>query len=108
MVTYFYYLSKFTEGLEKMTDTIAVITIIGFIIGIIIQLVSVGIFIGVYKTTISFMQKQIEEIKSQAKEDKEELKTDMRKYNNVLERIAVNERDTKSAHHRIDELELRP
>lgn len=87
-----------------MTDIIAVITIIGFIIGIIIQLVSVGIFIGVYKTTISFMQKQIEEIKNQAKEDKEELKTDMRKYNNVLERIAVNERDTKSAHRRIDEL----
>lgn len=91
-----------------MTDLIAVITIVGFIIGIIIQLVSVGIFIGVYKTTISFIQQQIEEIKKQAKEDKEELKTDMRKYNNVLERIAVNERDTKSAHHRIDELELRP
>lgn len=88
-----------------MTDTIAVITIIGFIIGIIIQLVSVGIFIGVYKTTISFMQKQIEEIKKQAEKDKCELKEDMRKYNNVLERVAINEQKASSAHHRIDMLE---
>ena len=89
----------------KMTDIIAVITIIGFIIGIIIQLVSVGIFIGVYKTTISFIQKQIEEIKNQAKADKDELKSDMRRYNSVLERMAIMEQSVKSAHHRIDGFE---
>ena len=88
-----------------MSDVIAIITIVGFVIGIFIQLISVGIFIGVYKTTISFMQKQLEEIKIQSRVDKEELKTDMRKYNNVLERTAINEQSTKSAHHRIDILE---
>lgn len=64
------------------------------IISIIIQLIAVGIFIGVYKTTIAFMQEQIKE-----------LKEDMRKYNNILERMIHVEDSAKSAHHRIDTLE---
>lgn len=63
-------------------------------ISIIIQLISVGIVIGIYKTTIAFMQDQIKE-----------LKNDMRKYNNILERMIRVEDSTKSAHHRIDTLE---
>lgn len=59
-----------------------------------IQLISVGIFIGVYKTTINFMQKQIEE-----------LKEDMRKYNNMLERLIRCESSASSAHKRIDNIE---
>lgn len=51
------------------------------------------------------MQEQIGEIKSDLKADKQELKEEMRKYNNVLERMIVAEQSTKSAHHRIDELE---
>ena len=64
------------------------------IISVVIQLIAIGLFIGVYKTTIHFMQLQIEE-----------LKNDMRKYNNILERMIVAEQSTKSAHHRIDEVE---
>lgn len=64
------------------------------IMSIIIQLVAVGIFIGVYKTTIAFMQLQISE-----------LKEDMRKYNNILERMIRVEDSAKSAHYRIDSLE---
>ena len=64
------------------------------IISVIIQLVSVGIFIGVFKTTISFMQEQIVDLKS-----------DMRRYNNVLERMIITEQQAKSAHHRLDNLE---
>ena len=75
------------------------------IISVVIQLVSVGIFIGVFKTTISFMQEQISEIKTDLKADKQELKDEMRKYNNVLERMIVAEQSTKSAHHRIDDME---
>lgn len=63
------------------------------IISIVIQLIAVGIFIGVYKTTISFMQLQISE-----------LKEDMRKYNNILERMIRVEDSAKSAHHRLDNL----
>ena len=77
------------------------------IISVVIQLISVGIFIGVFKTTISFMQQQIVEIKQTLKEDKQELKDEMRKYNNVLERMAINEQAVKSAHHRIDALEIK-
>ena len=75
------------------------------IVSVVIQPVAVGIFIGVYKTTISFMQKQQEEIKEQIKEDKAELKADMKRYNNVLERIAVAENSISAAHHRIDTIE---
>ena len=75
------------------------------IISVVIQLVSVGIFIGVFKTTVTFMQEQISEIKEDLKTDKQELKDEMRKYNNVLERMIIAEQSTKSAHKRIDTLE---
>ena len=75
------------------------------IISVVIQLVSVGIFIGVFKTTIAFMQQQIIEIKSALKSDKQELKDEMRKYNSILERMIICEQSTKSAHHRIDGIE---
>lgn len=78
---------------------------IEFILTIIIQCVAVGITIGIFKTTIAFMQQQQEEIKRQIKEDKAELKADMKKYNNVLERIAVAENSISAAHHRIDSIE---
>ena len=64
------------------------------ILSIIINIIAVGVFIGVYKTTIDFMQLQIAE-----------LKEDMRKYNNMLERMISCEASTKSAHHRIDSIE---
>ena len=65
-----------------------------FYMSLCIQLISIGIVIGIYKTTISFMQQQIAE-----------LKDDMRKYNNMLERMIVCEQSCKSAHHRIDGIE---
>lgn len=64
------------------------------IISVIIQLISIGIFIGMFKTTINFMQEQIKD-----------LKEEMRKYNNILERIIIAEQSVKSAHHRIDGIE---
>lgn len=64
-----------------------------FYMSVVIQLVAMGVVIGIYKTTISFMQVQISE-----------LKDDMKKYNNMLERMIVVEQSTKSAHHRIDDL----
>lgn len=75
------------------------------IISVIIQLVSVGIFIGVYRTTVDFIQQQVREIKQNLKDDKQELKDDMRKYNSVLERMIIVEQSTKSAHKRIDNME---
>lgn len=73
-------------------DIIKIITVAGFVIGIVIQIVTVGIFIGIYKTTISFMQKQIEE-----------LREEMHRYNNVLSRLAVAENSISSCHRRIDD-----
>lgn len=64
-----------------------------FYLSVVIQLVAMGVVIGIYKTTISFMQVQIAE-----------LKDDMKKYNNMLERMIIVEQSAKSAHHRIDDL----
>lgn len=64
-----------------------------FYMSVVIQLVAMGVVIGIYKTTISFMQVQIGE-----------LKDDMKKYNNMLERMIVVEQSTKSAHKRIDDI----
>lgn len=75
------------------------------IISVVIQLISVGVFIGVFKTTVTFMQEQIGELKIALKDDKQELKDEMRKYNNVLERMIIAEQSTKAAHHRIDTIE---
>ena len=74
------------------------------VISLVIQLISVGIFIGVFKSTITFMQEQIADIKQNLKDDKQELKDEMKKYNNVLERMIINEQAVKSAHNRIDEI----
>lgn len=75
------------------------------IISVVIQLISVGIFIGVFKTTIAFMQQQIEKIEIALSNDKKELKDEMAKYNNMLERMIIAEQSTKAAHHRIDTIE---
>lgn len=64
------------------------------IISVIIQLISIGVFIGVNKTTLDFMQEQIKD-----------LKEDMRKYNCILERMVIVEQSTKASHHRIDTIE---
>ena len=78
---------------------------IEFIISLVIQLLILAFFVGVYVTTIKFIEHRIDELKEQSKEDKEELKVEMRRYNNVLSRIAVNENSIASAHHRIDTIE---
>lgn len=89
-----------------------------FAISLIIQLLILAFFVGIYVSTIRFMGKQIEDLKESLsvnkKElnekldtDRKELKDEMRKYNNVLERLIIAEQSTKSAHHRIDELEHR-
>lgn len=75
------------------------------IFSIVLQVVSLSFFVGVYVTTVRFIGKQIDELKQQSKEDKEELKEEMRRYNNVLSRLAVAENSVNSAHHRIDNLE---
>lgn len=78
--------------------------LIGLIFSLIIQLIAVGIFIGVFKTTVAFMQIQLEKLEQTLIADKKELKEDMRKYNNVLERMIINEQSVKVAHHRIDDI----
>lgn len=86
-----------------------------FVISLVIQLLILAFFVGIYVATIRFMGKQIEDLKDslhinkrelnqKLDEDRRELKEEMRKYNNVLERLIINEQSTKSAHHRIDEI----
>lgn len=67
-----------------------------FVISLFIQLLILAFFVGIYVATIKFMDSQIKE-----------LKEEMKRYNNVLERLIITEQSTKSAHHRIDEWEDR-
>ena len=73
-------------------------------VSLVIQVIILAFFVGVYVTTIKFISQRIEELKEQSKSDKEELKDEMRRYNNVLSRLAVTENSVSAAHHRIDEI----
>ena len=64
-----------------------------FIISLVVQLLILAFFFGIYVSTIRFMKEQIADLKS-----------DMKKYNNVLERLIITEQSVRSAHHRIDEI----
>lgn len=75
-----------------------------FIITLIIQLLILAFFVGIYTATIKFMGKQIEDLKELLANDKKELKDEMAKYNNVLERMIITEQSVKSAHKRLDDL----
>ena len=78
-----------------------------FTISLIIQLLILAFFVGIYVATIKFMGKQIEDLKEALVRDKKELKDEMGKYNNYLERLIRNEQSVSSAHKRIDFLEGR-
>jgi len=73
-----------------------------FIITLIIQLLILAFFVGIYTATIKFMGKQIEDLKDLLANDKKELKDEMKRYNNVLERMIITEQKAESAHKRID------
>ncbi len=64
-----------------------------FLLVIIINVTSAGIFIGGLAMSIKFIEDQIKRL---------ELKQD--KHNNLIERMAVVEQSCKSAHRRIDTL----
>lgn len=74
-----------------------------FVISLVVQIIILAFFCGIYVATIKFLGMQIKELKEQSKTDKEELKQEMRKYNDVLSRLAVAENSISSAHRRIDE-----
>jgi hypothetical protein len=60
---------------------------------------------GTFNSKISDLQKNMDTLKKDLKEDIERLERAQEKSNNVRERLAVNENATKSAHHRIDGIE---
>jgi len=71
-----------------------IVEVIGVAVVIIIQLVTVGMFIGKNNEFKDHIVYRIGELEK--KQDK---------HNQLIERMAVAERDIKSAHHRIDSLE---
>ena len=61
---------------------------------IVINVITAGVFIGGLAMSIKFIEKQIERL-----EEKQD------KHNNLIERMVSVEASTKSAHHRIDNME---
>ena len=64
-----------------------------FLLLIIINVLSSGIFLGGLAMSIKYIEQQIKR-----------LETKQDRHNNLLERMAVVEQSTKSAHHRLDEI----
>lgn len=64
-----------------------------FLLVIIINVLSAGVFIGGLAMSIKFIESQIKRL-----EDKQD------KHNCLIERMVKVEESTKSAHHRIDEM----
>lgn len=86
-----------------------------FVVSLFVQLLILAFFVGIYVATIRFMGREIEGLKQSLilnkKElnvkldaDRKELKDEMKRYNNVLERMIITEQSVKSAHKRIDTL----
>lgn len=100
-----------------------------FVLSLFIQLLILAFFVGIYVATIKFMGQQINDLKSaiienkkemekkldtdrkdleqKLAEDRKDIKDEMKKYNNVLERMIITEQSAKSAHHRMDDFERR-
>ena len=74
-------------------DTSTIIAIVSFVVMLVLQIFSAGIFIGGLVFSLKYIEKQIGRL-----EEKQD------KHNNLIERMAVVEQSNKSAHHRIDEL----
>ena len=68
--------------------------IVGVVIVVIVQLISVGIFVGQNKAFKEHITYRLDELEK--KQDK---------HNNLIERMTVVEQSAKSAHHRIDGIE---
>lgn len=77
-------------------DTGTLVAVASFVITLIIQVFSAGLFIGGLVFAIKYMEKQIKRL-----EEKQD------KHNNLIERMALAEASTKSAHKREDELSER-
>lgn len=80
-----------TGGIRMDMSTI--IAVSGFIVTLIIQIFSAGLFLGGLIFSIKYMGEQIKRL-----EEKQD------KHNNLIERMAHVEDSTKSAHKRIDEM----
>ena len=85
---------------------------------IVAALALVGTLAGSYMAnnkTTAIMQVEMDHVKSDMAAMKEEMKSDIKelddkvhKHNNLVERMALVEQSTKSAHHRIDEIKKNP
>lgn len=74
-------------------DLSTVIALATFVVMLVVNLISAGIFIGGLFFSIKFIEKQIKVL-----EEKQD------KHNCLIERMAIVEQSDKAAHHRIDEL----
>ena len=82
------------------------------IIMIIIQLVSIGIWIGQANSFKKRVDEKMGDFKEQLNEHKRDFNVNLKRleekqdrHNHLIERMGIVERDVKSAHHRIDGLE---
>ena len=62
------------------------VALVGMIVTVAVQIVGVGIFVGITTTKINYLEKKMD------------------KHNGLVERMVVVEQSCKSIHHRVDDL----
>lgn len=83
-----------------------VISFIGLFVTIIFDIGAIAFFAGSLKANQSHQEKIIEDLKENFKEHFSSLERKQDKHNNLIERMVVVEQSIKSAHHRIDDIEI--
>ena len=83
----------------------SIIALLTFIITIIVNAILVSFFLGTFNATLESLKK--EEYKEESKEGLKRLEGKQDRHNNLIERVAIVEQSSKSAHHRQDEISER-
>ena len=78
-----------------------------FLLSLAVNIGALGYLWGKISTKISALEKAVETYRKDTKGDIERLEAKQDKHNSLYEKVTRNEESTKSAHHRIDTLEMR-
>lgn len=85
-------------------DAPTIIALIALLISILINIIVVAFMTGKMSATLVFLKSTTKDYQEQTEKHFERLERKQDKHNNLIERMAIVEQSTKSAHHRIDEI----
>lgn len=84
-----------------------IIAVIGVLFTLLVNVGAIAFFWGKIVTKLSALEKVVESYKTALKEDIGRLEKKQDKHNGLYEKVTRAEESAKSAHHRLDTLEMR-